>query len=495
MDVNQYLARVKEELERWKIPSLALGVVKDDQILLAEGFGHADIKEEKSPDADTLYQIGSCTKSFTAAAAALLVDSGKLEWDKPARYYLPWLRFKDPYLTEHVTVRDLLCHRTGLARYDAFWYAGNCTRRQMVENLQNMDSLYGFREGWNYQNYGYVTVGMIIEELSGMTWESFVQKNLLNPLHMDRTMFYTGEMNADNNHAKPYALKKQGDAVCLHEISNFCSPAENRLLGIGAPYGPAGSIISTVSDMLKWVQLHMNHGIVENRQLISEASIKELHRINMVMAQPLVVSAPQLDFHGYGMGWFIESYRGHKLLEHSGNIDGFSSMVFFCPDLNTGGIELINCSGSLITYALMYELIDKVLDISDVDWHERLRKMVSAQAAEVEKQILLAEKTRISDTLPSHSISEYTGVYEAAAYGDVTISERDGVLYLHYGKRAPERLEHFHYDTFSVSDPDSLFYRMKIHFGTNAAGTVDSLQFRIGLDPRQKDEVFTRKVN
>lgn len=163
--------KIIQELPLWDQPSISVGVVKEGEVILAEGFGYADQEKNLKANQETLYQIGSCSKAFTAAAAALLVDQGKLEWDRPVHEYLPWLEFKDPYTTAHATVRDLLCHRTGLPRHDAYWINGPCSRREMVENLRNMEPVWSFRSHWCYQNTCYVAVGMLIEALSGMSWE------------------------------------------------------------------------------------------------------------------------------------------------------------------------------------------------------------------------------------------------------------------------------------------------------------------------------------
>ena len=143
--LDRVKASVEAELKVWDQPSIAVGVIKDGKVELCEGFGYADVESGRKADADTLYQIGSCSKAFTAAAAAVLVDQGKLDWDKPVIEYLPWIRFMDPFTTYHATTRDLLCHRTGLPRHDAYWIDGPCTRRGMVENLRNMQPAWSFR--------------------------------------------------------------------------------------------------------------------------------------------------------------------------------------------------------------------------------------------------------------------------------------------------------------------------------------------------------------
>ena len=276
--LDRVKASVEAELKVWDQPSIAVGVIKDGKVELCEGFGYADVESGRKADADTLYQIGSCSKAFTAAAAAVLVDQGKLDWDKPVIEYLPWIRFMDPFTTYHATTRDLLCHRTGLPRHDAYWIDGPCTRRGMVENLRNMQPAWSFRSNWCYQNTCFVAVGMLIEALSGQTWEEFVRENLLEPIGMTRTTFFVDDIAGDPNHAEPYDRVVPTDLTGMTKIPFLKSDREDRAKGIGAPYGPAGSIMSTVRDMLKWVEFNLNDGKVGDKQIISEANMKELHK-------------------------------------------------------------------------------------------------------------------------------------------------------------------------------------------------------------------------
>ena len=204
VDVNELRSFFEKEVEVWDHPSMAVGIVKDGEVILNDAFGYADVENKRKADADTMYMIGSCSKAFTAACAALLVDRGLLEWDKPVHDYIPWLRFKDDFVTLNATTRDMLCHRTGLPRHDVSWIKGERNRKETVENLKNMIPGWSFRSHWNYQNVCIVTVGYLIEVLTGMTWEEFVQKEILDPLGMTRTTFWIDAMTADPNHAEPY---------------------------------------------------------------------------------------------------------------------------------------------------------------------------------------------------------------------------------------------------------------------------------------------------
>ena len=483
---------IMEELPKWDQPSIAVGIVKDGQVVLAEGFGYADEEKGMRSDAETLYQIGSCSKAFTATAAALLVDQGKLEWDKPVHDYLPWVRFKDPYTTLHATVRDMLCHRTGLPRHDAYWINGPITRRGMAENLRNMEPAWSFRSHWCYQNTCYVTIGILIEEVSGMSWEDFVRENLLAPIGMDRTTFYVDAIRGDANHAIPYDRLLPTDMTGYHAIPFLKSDVEDMEKGIGAPYGPAGSIMSTVNDMCKWLQFNLNNGKVGDVQIVSEENMKELHKANMLMSAPLLVPFPEQDFYSYGMGWFVETYRGHIMVEHGGNIDGFSALTTMLPDQDLGIVCLTNFNNSFNTYASTYDILDQYLGAEGGDWHNRWREIIVQVFASQPEQIKELNGPQIPGTTPSHPLEEYVGTYTNSCYGDIVITrQEDGLHFLYNKQESP--LGHYHYDTFQITDPHALFADMTLKFNTGKNGRLEAIQFGIALEPSVGDEIFTKK--
>jgi len=495
LNLERLREQINEQLLLWDQASMGLGIVKDGEVLLVDGFGLRDIENNIPADGDTLYQIGSCSKAFTSAAAAILVDQGKLEWDKPLRDYLPWLRMKDSFASEHVTTRDMLCHRTGLPRYDAWWICHTeVSRREAAKGMRYMDNVCDFRAGWNYQNYCYIVIGLLIEELSGLTWEEFVKQNILQPLGMKRTTFYQGVMESDGNYGKPYERAKITDSKGFKPAELLRSTVEDPEKGIGAAYGPAGSIISCASDMVKWVKFHLDNGKVGDRQLISEANMKELHRMNMVIENPITGDWPEEDMHGYGMGWFIHSHRGHKFVEHGGNITGYSGYVAMIPDQNLGIVAFVNFDGSQMHNATAFEIIDRILDIpeSENNWHERFREARAKKVAALVEASQKQKDDRIENTSPSHAIADYAGTYYNDAYRELEITEDNGVLTFRYGIEKSE-LEHYHYDTFRTCDESCMLNDMLVRFVTGADGKVSELHFDMDLDPRMKTAVFIRK--
>lgn len=484
---------IAQELPLWDQPSIAVGIVKDGEVVFREAFGYADREENRYADPETLYQIGSCSKAFTAAAAAVLVDRGLLAWDKPVIEYLPWLRFRDDFTTRSATVRDLLCHRTGLPRHDAYWINGPWTRREMAEKLRTMQPAWSFRSHWCYQNTCYVAVGLLIEELSGMSWENFVKKELLEPLGMNRTTFYVDAIAGDPNHATPYERDLPTDLNGYKRGAFLKSDREDMAAGVGAPYGPAGSIMSTVNDMLKWVQFNLNKGKVGDVQLISEANIAELHKPQMLMSEPLLVPFPEQDLYSYCMGWFTETHRGHLMVEHGGNIDGFSALVTMIPDQQLGIVTLTNFNNSFDTYSTSYEIVDAYLGVEDGDWNKRWRELIAQVMESQVSQMAQMNGEPVPDTTPSHPLEAYVGDYDNPTYGVVTISLReDGRLGFLYNKDYSP-LTHFHYDSFRIDNRRALLSDMLLKFDTDKKGKVRSLAIGITLNPECEDEVFVKK--
>ena len=482
---------VEEELRAWDQPSMGLGVIYNGKIEICQGFGLADVETGRRADADTLYQIGSCSKAFTAAAAAVLVDQGKLDWDKPVIEYLPWIRFMDPFTTYNATTRDLLCHRTGLPRHDAYWIDGPCTRREMVENLRNMQPAWSFRSNWCYQNTCFVAVGMLIEQLSGKTWEEFVRENLLEPIGMTRTTFFVDDIAGDPNHAEPYDRPVPTDLSGMVKIPFLKSDREDKAKGVGAPYGPAGSIMSTVRDMLKWVEFNLNNGKVGDKQVVSEENMKELHKPQMLMREPLLTDFAEMGFYSYGLGWFTETFRGRRMVEHGGNINGFTALVTMVPEEKLGIVSLVNFNDSFDTYATTYDLIDAALGESGGDWQKRLRGFVSEVFGSIVEQMKGQNGEPVQGTTPAHPLPEYVGTYRNACYGDIVVGEEAGQLTFTYNKRKSP-LAHFHFETFCIDDAHALFNGMTLDFETGKRGKVEAIRFGIVMNPAAKDEIFRR---
>ena len=465
---------VEQAMKDWKVPGLALAVVKDGQIVYAKGYGYRDVKNGLKVTPDTLFAIGSCSKAFTAAAIGILVDDGKLEWDKPVRTYLPDFALWDEYASAHLTVRDLLTHQSGLPRHDLMWYGSPLSRQEIFERLRYLEPSKPLHAKYQYNNLMFMTAGILIGKVSGGTWEDFVQRRLLDPLGMKSTRLSVRDLAQAADASLPYN-ETNGEIKAI--------PYRN----IDA-IGPAGSINSSVNEMSHWLVAQLDKGKYNGKQVISEASLRENQTPQIVTG-----GAPRYDeqfYSSYAMGWGVSAYRGHHVLAHSGGIDGFISQVRLLPKDKIGLVVLTN-SGTNVSAIVANNIIDRMLGLNEVPWAQRA-KDDEAKAKEAQaKAKKTADATRKAGTHPSHDLKDFTGQFEHPAYGVLTIkqegeelkSERNG---------ATASLKHFHYDVFQVTDPESPYDGMKIMFQMNKAGDIDRVS--VPMEPSVKDIIFTRRA-
>jgi len=463
---------VKKSMEEWKVPSVAISIVKNGKVILSKGYGFRDIKKKLEVTPKTLFAIGSCTKAFTAVATGILVDEGKLDWDKPVREYLPFFKLHDPFTSERITPRDLLCHRCGLPRHDLMWYNSSCSREELIRRLRYLEPSQDFRYKWQYQNLMFVVAGYLIEKITGKTWEEFIRERIFKPLGMMNSNFSVEDSKKSPDFALPY-LEKDGKVIEIpfRNIDNV---------------GPAGSINSNVEEMAKWIMLNLNKGKYNGKQIISESAISQIHSPQMVISQP--IKYDELFYSTYGMGWVITAYRGHLMLQHGGGIDGFTALVSFMPKDKIGIVILTNLSGTPLTSIIAYNIYDRLLGLDQIPWNERIKEEVKKAKEQTEKAKKEKDKDRKPNTKPSHPLEDYTGEYENPGYGIIKIEKEGENLKATYNS-ITYKLTHYHYDVFELKN--ELFeITKKVSFFMDKKGNINSLS--IQLEPSVKDIVFTR---
>jgi CubicO group peptidase (beta-lactamase class C family) len=467
---------VRTIIQDWKAPGAAVAIIKDGEILLSQGFGLRNVTDGLGVTPETLFPIASCTKAFTTTSMAILADEGKLDWDTPVKEYIPSFKLYDSFATERLTPRDLVTHRSGLPRHDLMWYNSTRTRKELFERLRYLEPNKDLRELWQYQNLMYMTAGYLVGELSGQTWEEFVQKRIFEPLCMTNSLFSIEEAKELPHCSHPYLERKDE----VREISFYAAQ--------GA-IAPAGAIVSSIDDMSRWVLLHANKGKIGDSQLVSEGQMVQMHAPQMVM--PETNQYAEMTNPTYGMGWFIHAYRGHKMVEHGGNIDGFSSLVTIVPQENIGIVILTNMNGSPVPYILTYNVIDRLLGLEAVPWNERSRKEYDELKAAEAKGKDKSEMDRVQGTSPSHALEAYTGDFEHPGYGTISITgDGDQLKATFNSMELP--LKHYHYDTFEAL-VERFDINMKISFFTNIKGDIDTLS--APMEAAVKDIVFKRVPN
>jgi len=342
---------VEKELKIHNIPGMAIGVIKDDKIILSEGYGVADVENKSKIDSDSLFGIASCTKSFTAALIAMLVDQGKLDFDTPIREYLPDFRMYDEYATRECTIRDMLNHRTGIPGHDSL-YTDEIDRAELFKRIRYIEPNAPLRTVTQYNNVIYTLAGHIAERVSGLKWDDMIRDWIFKPLGMNNSNTSISELRKSNNIAEPHWRQEDGS---IKKIKNWSvSPGE-----------PCAAINSCITDMMKWIQFHLNMGEWNGKQLISKECMEEMHK----WAVPFQMWSVQIDeippMQGYSMGWIEDYYRGNDLVYHVGEIEGYCSLMCFLPKKNIGVMIMINNHNSaiLIEQSILYTILDNVLDL------------------------------------------------------------------------------------------------------------------------------------
>src|SRR5580704_1079049 len=451
--LDQY---VNSSMKDWKVPGASVAIVRDGAVVYAKGFGVRDIHTNQPVTADTLFDIGSCGKAFTAAAIAMLVDEGKMQWDGRVNTYIPFFHLRDPLADQNVTLRDLLSHRTGVPGADLLWYINpQASREDLIRKLAYIQPNTGFRAKFEYQNLMYVAAGYAVGQVAHSTWDEFTQSRLFAPLDMSESDTSATEAQRAADHATPHEQSPDGSvkAIPWRNIDSV---------------GPAGSINSSARDMAKWISFQLGDGTYRGKRLISAENMREMHSAQMVIA--LDGEIPKVFFPdstqlSYGLGWFVQDYRGHQLIIHAGDIDGFATMVVLIPEIHTGYFAVINM-GSLYRQVLSNQIADQLLHLPDAGWSKRFKAMNVELQAE-QKAGKAWQSKRTPDTHPSRDLSAYTGQYQNPVYGNAEIGLQNGKLALHL-QAIDSDLEHFQYDTFIVK-----FRRQtRLTFNLDADGNV-----------------------
>ena len=472
-----YMAQVMRD---WDAPGIGIGIVVKDKLVFARGYGFRDFGKKLPYTPTTTQPIASNSKLFTAVAVGLLVEEGKLRWDEPIKQFVPTIRFYNDDLDRSVTIRDMLSHRSGVTRHDAIWYKSTFSRRELWDRLRYLEPSAPIRSVFLYNNLMYTAAGQVIEELTGQTWEQFVQRRIFDPLGMSRSTLTIQDNLNGPEPAVPYSERR--DSTVLYRQPYYTAEVA---------IAPAGAINSSVQDLSRWVIALLNGGKVDGRQVIPEAVLRE------TMAPSLAMPNTALEARGwgenlnqyYGMGRWISSYRGHLLALHGGDLPGFHSQVSIMPNDSIGVIVLVIGDHVAPLYnGLTYDIYERLLGLSLTPWAERLNAIRLKNKAAGTQARATAAAGRVTGTTPSHPLDDYVGEFEHPAYGVVTVARGDsGLTFEFHDIKMP--LSHFHYDRFDTPD-DEEDGKFSLNFRTNPMGEVESAE--ISLD--EAAVVFTRRV-
>ncbi|HEY3268405.1 MAG TPA: serine hydrolase [Armatimonadota bacterium] len=430
-------AALEEGMRRFSVPGAAAGIVQDDEVVYLKGLGVRELGRPKPVTPDTLFAIASTTKAFTTTSMAMLVDEGKMAWDDPVRRHIPSFRVDDPLTDALITLRDTVCHRTGMARHDALWYLSPMRSEEMVRRLGLLKPAYPIRTTYEYQNLMFLVAGLAVAGAAGMTWQDFVRARIFKPLGMAGANFSATDAQAAADHATPHYRWADDHTTAIP----WCD--------IDA-LAPAGGINAGARDMAQWVRFQLGDGAFNGARLVSPEALAETHTPHTVIRRTESVRQgfPNTNLQSYGLGWVISDYRGRLNVAHGGELDGFTSQVSLFPN-ERFGLVVLNNTESVFPSAMANALADIVLNAPRTDWFAVHAGLMREGQAAREKARAEREAKRALGTSPTLDLSAYAGSYEDAAYGPARVEAASGALTLFWNGRAFP-LEHFDYDAFTI---------------------------------------------
>lgn len=470
---------MEQMLKDWNTPGIGVGIVVKDKLVFAKGYGYRDYEQKLPFTPTTLFQIASNSKLFTAVSAGMLVEEGKLSWDKPVRDEVPTIQFYNDQLNSNVTLRDMLSHRTGVTRHDLIWFKSPFTRKELFDKLKYLEPQQPMRTTFLYNNLMFSAVGEIIELKSGLRWEQFVRERILTPLDMSATTYTVSDMLKNPDHGVPFREKR--DSFELYKI-----PYYEDTEGVA----PAGAVISNIDELSHWLIALMNEGTYNGKQVLPPNILKVTMQPAMGLPNSLgeALGYWELLDPDYGMGREMASYRGRLLTFHGGDLPGFHSQISFMPNDKIGVIvSVIGDHAAPLYNVVSYNVYERLLGMDQTPWSQRFLQLRLANKKAGTQARAKAGEDRVPNTKPSHALASYAGDYENPAYGILKIGLKGGQLEFGFHEfQFP--LSHFHYDRFDTPD-DEQYGRFSVNFGTNPQGDVATAA--ISLD--EAEVVFTRK--
>jgi CubicO group peptidase (beta-lactamase class C family) len=445
--VREFDSIAKRGLEQLRVPGAAIGLIQDGKVVLAKGYGVRDQQTNQHVTPRTLFALGSVSKSFTAAVVASVIDDGKLSWDRPVREFVPWFKMYDPVATELINVRDMLTHRSGLPRHDFIRFSTHLSREELVRRIRHMEPNHTFREVYQYNNLMFVTAGYVAGLLSGSTWEDLVRDRIFVPVGMSRSNTSSKDMQRSDDFAKPHSRGREVDFYNYQEFG----------------VGPNGAVNSCVDDLLKYLQMWLDNGQVNGKQIISKEQMAELKR------PVTVVNATA----SYAPGWQMGFHRGERIISHGGSITGFRAHAIMLPNHRAGIVAMINAETPLAGL-LAETMAEFVAGMKPRDYLAEMRGTAPGTRAAPQQ---------VSGTKPSKQLTEYAGTYFHPAYGNVRVEASGDELQVKFDALSMA-LKHFHYDTFQTDQGMSRFV-------LNSRGDVSELH--LPLEAAVKPFVFVKR--
>ncbi|MCC5879560.1 MAG: serine hydrolase [Idiomarina sp.] len=466
--LDEYIERGREQ---WQIPGMAVGIVHNDTLIYAKGFGALGLEQDDAVNQDTLFGVASTSKAMTAASLAMLVDEGKLDWDDRVIEHLPYFQLSDPWVTHEVRIRDLLSHQVGVGRMtgNQIRFMPTASREAVIRQMRFHEFEASFRSRYVYSNVMYSVAGEIVAAVSGMSWDDFMAERLFQPLGMTRSnTSITQFAEDDRNIAHPHQYI-EGDIVPIAR-RNFDN------------VGPSASVNTTVHDMAQWIRLQLGEpGVYQGQRLLSDEVMAEMHQAQ--------VSLPRSDrsesLRAYGFGWSLGDYQGYATSSHGGATDGFNTSLTLVPELDLGIVVITNTFDGYRP-AVVNEIVDRIAGLPQHDWQSHFYDAFQNRFEQAMDQRREIEQARQLDTTSAFTEAQMLGLYEDDLYGQIEVFRNDdGGLSLHFWNDGESLLdlEHWHHNTWRASYHNRAQREKFVYFSGDADGNVEALNIRFTLRP------------
>lgn len=465
-DFKSFDRYVANAVDSFELPGLSISLVDQNELLFQKAYGHPNTDPNSKMQTSALFGIASLSKAFTAASIGMLVDEGKLKWTDRVKDYIPQFNLSNDYIAAHLTIEDLLCHRSGFNTFDGdlLWYGTDYSRKEIIQRFSKYETSYDFRTEYGYQNIMFIIAGEVVEVVSHQSWDEFIAERIYKPLKMNNSYTSIDEIPEGKMVAMPFVKGEMDD---LRNYDNS---------------GGAAALVSNVEDLSHWISMWLNGGIYDGDTLFKSSTYRKL----LSMHTPLTLSnfdrSNGTEFKGYALGWFVFDYNGHKIAHHGGGLPGYISKIFLVPSKGYGGIILTNGETSLPT-ALMYQSIDVI------DQHQEGKDWAALflnYKKRYEKYLQSKEEERLSKRNPKLKSNikkeDILGQYEDKVYGLAEISEQKGKLHfsmLPAKEIFSSEMVHWQQNTYQIQLKDKFLPKGYVTFEVNADGEV--LGFKVDL--------------
>ncbi len=459
---------IQQGMKDWKVPGLAVVVVKGGETVFKKTYGVKSIKTKEPVTGETLFAMASTTKAMVAMALGILVDEGKLNWNDKVQDHLPYFQLSDTYIANDAQVKDLLTHNLGIANADMLWVLDSVSTKETLRRFAHTEKVYPLRGGYTYQNIMYAAAGQVIEAVSGIPWHQFVKTRLFAPIGMSRSQSRAMDILKVGNYVTPHYDFEEGGVQLV---------ARNYSDQIGA----AGMMWSSIDDVSKYLKFILNKGVLNQDTIIRPHTFKTLFHPHTLIPQPQFYPTARLtkpNWTSYGLGWFQHDYRGEKLDFHTGSLQGLIAIAGVMHNKNTAVYVFGNMDHAELRHAILYQVMDLyAFDDKTTNWHPKVFELYETMAKENKARERKRNDDRVPNTKPSLDLRAYAGKYQNPLCGNLAITVENNLLQLNFNDFEKMEASHWHFNTFMTQPNKRFTGTFEVNFHLNNQAKVESLEF------------------